>query len=81
MIRDHRFANIGVSRHPRLGYGHYLVYGLVDGTYVSAMTTNSQIFDFWDDEESPIKMKIAVGQIKHILARTFYDQLQEGGEL
>ena len=81
MNRDYRFANIGVSRYPRLGYGHFLVYGIVEGAYVSAMTTNSQIFDFWGDEESPCKKRIAAGWIKHILVRAYYDQLQEGGEL
>lgn len=81
MIRDYRIANIGVKRHPSLGYRHYLVYGFVEGAYVSAMTTNSQIFDFWNDEDSPVMKRVAVGWIKHILINAYYDQLQEGGAL
>lgn len=81
MHRDYHFANIGIRRHPRLGYGHFLVYGIVEGTSVSAMTTNTQIYDFWNDKENPCKMKIARGWIKHRLARAYYDQLQEEGAL
>lgn len=80
MIDNYRFANIGIKRHPRLGYGHYLAFGIVEGVRVSAMTTNSQIFDFWQYEDGSTKKGISRGWIKHLLARAYDDQNQEEDE-
>jgi len=40
-------------------YGHYRVTGVVEGTEVSCITTNSEAFDYLNDEDYPEKQSAA----------------------
>ena len=42
------------------GYGHYLISGVVNGVEVSARTTDSEAFDYLNDEDYPEKQEAAI---------------------
>lgn len=70
-------TNKGIRRHPRGGYGQYEVYGYVNGIEVTARTTDSEAFDWWNDESEPVKQQEALELIDSILTSKFEDLLHD----
>jgi hypothetical protein len=52
-------------------YGHYRINGLVNGTEVSCITTDSEAFDYLNDEEYPKKQEEAEAHCEYKLIETF----------
>ena len=52
-------------------YGHYRINGLVNGTEVSCITTDSEAFDYLNDEEYPEKQEEAEAHCERKLIETF----------
>jgi len=52
-------------------YGHYRVTGVVEGTEVSCITTNSEAFDYLNDEDYPEKQSAAQEHCEMILELTY----------
>jgi len=52
-------------------YGHYRVTGVVEGTEVSCITTNSEAFDYLNDYEDAEKQAEAQAHCEMILELTF----------
>ena len=52
-------------------YGHYRITGLVNGTEVSCITTDSEAFDYLNDEEYPEKHEEAQAHCECKLIETF----------
>jgi hypothetical protein len=52
-------------------YGHYRVTGVVEGTEVSCITTNSEAFDYLNDYEHAEKQAEAQAHCEMILELTF----------
>jgi len=42
------------------GYGQYIITGLVNGVEVSARTTDSEAFDYLNDDDYPEKQEAAI---------------------
>jgi hypothetical protein len=52
-------------------YGHYRVTGVVEGTEVSCITTNSEAFDYLNDYDDADKQAAAQAHCEMILELTF----------
>lgn len=52
-------------------YGHYRVTGVVEGTEVSCITTDSEAFDYLNDEDYPDKQAAAQAHCEMILELTY----------
>lgn len=52
-------------------YGHYRVTGVVEGTEVSCITTDSEAFDYLNDEDYPEKQAAAQAHCEMILELTY----------
>jgi len=52
-------------------YGHYRINGLVNGTEVSCITTDSEAFDYLNDEDYPEKQEEAWAHCERKLIETF----------
>jgi len=61
--------NIKIER--TKSYGHYRVTGTVDGIEVSCITTDSEAFDYLNDEEYPEKQAAAHAHCVAILECTY----------
>jgi hypothetical protein len=57
--------NIRIER--TRSYGHYRVTGTIEGTEVSCITTNSEAFDYLNDEDYPEKQETAQAHCEMIL--------------
>jgi len=53
------------------GYGQYIITGLVNGVEVTARTTDSEAFDYLNDEEYPEKQKAAIEHCTWKLEQAF----------
>lgn len=56
------------------GYGQYVVTGTINGVEVSAHTTNSEAFDWFDDDSNFEKHVEAVDYVGDLLKRTYKNQ-------
>lgn len=56
------------------GYGQYIVTGTINGVEVSAHTTNSEAFDWFDDDSNFEKHVEAVDYVGDLLKRTYKNQ-------
>lgn len=56
------------------GYGQYVVTGTINGVEVSAHTTNSEAFDWFDDDSNFEKHVEAVDYVGSLLKRTYKNQ-------
>lgn len=56
------------------GYGQYIVTGTVNGVEVTARTTNSEAFDWFDDDSNEEKHIDAVDYVNSLLDRTYENQ-------
>ena len=56
------------------GYGQYIVSGTVNGVDVTAHTTNSEAFDWFDDDSDMDKNQDAIDYVHSLLERTFENQ-------
>lgn len=52
-------------------YGHYRVTGVVEGTEVSCITTDSEAFDYLNDDDYPEKQAAAQAHCEMILELTY----------
>jgi hypothetical protein len=52
-------------------YGHYRVTGVVEGREVSCITTNSEAFDYLNDDEDAEKQAEAQAHCQMILELTY----------
>ena len=52
-------------------YGHYRVTGLVNGIEVSAITTDSQSFDYLNDEDNEEKHEQALAHCEYKLIQAY----------
>lgn len=52
-------------------YGHYRVTGVVEGTEVSCITTDSEAFDYLNDDENSDKQAAAQAHCEMILELTY----------
>ena len=64
-----KVTEISIKRTSR--YGHYRINGLVNGTEVSCITTDSEAFDYLNDEEYPDKQEEAEAHCEYKLIETF----------
>lgn len=70
-------SDYGIKRSPRGGYGQYQVYGNVNGVDITAHSTNSEAFDFWNDENYPEKQQEAIDYIERALQSEYENQMSE----
>ena len=56
------------------GYGQYIVTGTVNGVDVTARTTNSEAFDWFNDDSNEDKNIDAVDYVNSLLERTYENQ-------
>jgi hypothetical protein len=56
------------------GYGQYIVTGTVNGVEVTAHTTNSEAFDWFDDDSNEEKHIDAIDYVNSLLERTYENQ-------
>jgi hypothetical protein len=56
------------------GYGQYVVTGAVNGVEVAARTTNSEAFDWFNDDSNMDKHIEAVDYVNRLLERTYENQ-------
>jgi hypothetical protein len=54
-----------------MSYGHYRIIGLVEGKEVTCITTDSEAFDYLNDNDYPEKHKEAIAHCKRKLIETF----------
>lgn len=52
-------------------YGHYRVTGIVNGIEVSAITTDSEAFDYLNDEDNEYKSAMALAHCKCKLIQAY----------
>lgn len=52
-------------------YGHYRVTGTINGTEVSCITTDSEAFDYLNDEDYPEKQAAAQAHCELLLTITY----------
>lgn len=52
-------------------YGHYRVTGVVEGTEVSCITTDSEAFDYLNDEDYSEKQAAAQAHCESLLTITY----------
>jgi hypothetical protein len=52
-------------------YGHYRVTGIINGVEVSAITTDSEAFDYFNDDENQYKNAMAIAHCECLLIQTF----------
>ena len=52
-------------------YGHYRVTGTINGTEVSCITTDSEAFDYLNDEDYPEKQAAAQAHCELLLTLTY----------
>jgi len=52
-------------------YGHYRIIGLVNGTEVTCITTDSEAFDYLNDDDYPEKQEEAQAHCERKLIETF----------
>jgi hypothetical protein len=52
-------------------YGHYRIIGLVEGKEVTCITTDSEAFDYLNDEDYPEKQEEAIEHCERKLIETF----------
>ena len=52
-------------------YGHYRVTGTINGTEVSCITTDSEAFDYLNDDENSDKQAAAQAHCEMILELTY----------
>lgn len=52
-------------------YGHYRVTGIVNGVEVSAITTDSEAFDYFNDDDNEYKNAMAIAHCECLLIQTF----------
>ena len=53
------------------GYGQYIITGLVNGVEVTARTTDSEAFDYLNDEDYPEKQEAAIEHCTWKLEQAF----------
>jgi hypothetical protein len=56
------------------GYGQYQVSGYVNGTLVKAHTTNSEAFDWLNDDSNAEKHAEAIDYCNSLIERTYENQ-------
>lgn len=56
------------------GYGQYIVSATINGQYVQARTTNSEAFDWFDDDSNEEKHEDAKAYCADLISRTFEEQ-------
>lgn len=56
------------------GYGQYLITGIVNGVKLTVRTTDSEAFDYFNDEEYPDKQQDAIAHVNMKLELA-YDNL------
>lgn len=52
--------NASIGRHSRGGYGQYLIKGIVNGVSISVHSTNSEAFDWFNDDSNIEKHEEAI---------------------
>jgi len=52
-------------------YGHYRITGMVNGIEVSAITTDSEAFDYLNDEDNEYKSAMALAHCEIKLIQTY----------
>lgn len=52
-------------------YGHYRITGMVNGTKVSAITTDSEAFDYLNDEDNEEKHEQALAHCEYKLIQAY----------
>ena len=52
-------------------YGHYRVTGTINGTEISCITTDSEAFDYLNDEDYPEKQAAAQAHCELLLTLTY----------
>ena len=52
-------------------YGHYRVSGIVNGVEVSAITTDSEAFDYLNDDDNEYKNTMAIAHCECLLIQTY----------
>jgi hypothetical protein len=53
------------------GHGQYLISGVVDGIEVTARTTDSEAFDYLNDDDYPEKQQQAIEHCTYKLEQAF----------
>jgi hypothetical protein len=53
------------------GYGQYLIIGVVNGVEVTARTTDSEAFDYLNDDDYPEKQQQAIEHCTYKLEQAF----------
>jgi hypothetical protein len=53
------------------GYGQYIVTGIVNGVDVTAHTTNSEAFDWFDDDSDMDKHQASIDYVDSLLVSTY----------
>lgn len=71
MYKTLRIENANIVRHPGGGYGQYQVIGEVNGEVVKAHTTNSEAFDYFNDDSNQEKHLEAIDFVESLLIRTY----------
>ena len=64
-----KVTNITIQR--KSGYGHYLLTGMVNGQIVTKPTTNSECFDWLNDDSNEEKHQEAIEYAKNALINQY----------
>jgi hypothetical protein len=72
MKTTNTITDVTISR--KSGYGQYQVTGYVNGTLVKAHTTNSEAFDWFNDDDNMEKHIEAVNYCYSLLDTTYENQ-------
>jgi len=65
-------TDLGIAR--KSGYGQYQVSGYVNGTLVKAHTTNSEAYDWFNDDSDAEKHAEAVNYCHYLIEKTYNDK-------
>lgn len=69
-----KIENITIRK--KNGYGQYLITGIVEGIEVSSHTTDSEAYDYLNDEEYPEKQSEAIAHCKWRLEEAYCNSLE-----
>lgn len=73
MTTNYKIENTGIRK--ASGYGQYIVYGEVEGVYLEVRTTDSEAYDYFDDENYPEKQQDAIDHVNMKLELAYENQI------
>lgn len=71
-MKNLKITESGIRR--KGGYGQYEVYGIVNGVEIKGHSTNSEAFDWINDDDNMEKHLEAIDYVESFLIRLYEDQ-------